>query len=181
MKLIVGLGNPGKKYEKTRHNVGFIILDGLRDAWQTYGFSDWELSKKFNAQICGGTVGNQKIILAKPMTFMNNSGQAAALIAHYYKLAPADIIVAHDDKDIKLGDMKIQTNRGAAGHNGVRSVIEHIGSQNFTRVRVGIGSPNEKKMKDIAKFVLKKFSLWEKKNLETVKNEAINAFSQLLA
>lgn len=180
MKLIVGLGNPGKKYAKTRHNIGFVVLDKLKEALQKYGLSDWELSKKFNAQICGGAINNQKILLAKPMTFMNLSGLAVGLIAHYYKIAPNDIIVIHDDKDIKLKEIKLQTNRGSAGHNGVRSIIENIGSPDFTRVRIGIASENKKKMDNTAKFVLKKFSLWEKKALKQVIDYAVSEIIKLI-
>ncbi|MDP2692956.1 MAG: aminoacyl-tRNA hydrolase [bacterium] len=178
MKLIIGLGNPGKKYEKTRHNVGFIVLEYLKKDLSKYNIGSWELSKKFNAEICGCTVNNDKVILAKPMTFMNHSGQAVQLISSYYKISPQDIIVVHDDKDLDLGQLKIQNNRGPAGHNGVKSIIDYIKSQDFKRVRVGIASINKNKMKDISKFVLSKFSLFEKKNLEsaieTAKNEIIN-------
>lgn len=180
MKLIVGLGNPGKKYNKTRHNIGFMVVDFLHEKLQKNNISGWELSKKFNAQICGCTINNQKIILAKPMTYMNSSGQAVQLIAHYYKISSSDIIVVHDDKDIKLGEIKIQKDRGHAGHNGVRSIIEHIGNQNFTRIRIGIASDKKNKMDNIAKFVLKKFSLWEKKTLEEVIDKSVNEILNLI-
>ena len=180
MKLIVGLGNPGKKYEKTRHNVGFMVLDCLKNELEKYGIKSWELSKKFNAEICGCTINNEKVVLVKPMTFMNQSGQAVQLIAHFYKLAPQDIIVVHDDKDLNLGQLKIQTDRGHAGHNGVKSIIDSIKSQNFYRIRIGIASTNENKMKDIAKFVLHKFSLFEKKKLEEMIAKAKNEILKLL-
>lgn len=173
MKLIIGLGNPGKKYEKTRHNVGFMVLDRLHQELKKYNISEWELSKKFNSQISGCTVNSDKIILAKPMTFMNTSGQAVQLITQYYKIEPESIIVVHDDKDIKLGEIKIQKDRGHAGHNGIRSIIDHIGSQNFTRIRIGIASDNEKKMMDIPKFVLGKFGIFEKGKLETTIKKAL--------
>lgn len=173
MKLIVGLGNPGKLYERTRHNVGFVVVDALRETLVDYGVNDWELSKKFNAKVCGVTVNNEKIVLTKPMTFMNESGQAIQLLMHFYKLAPRDLIVIHDDKDIMLGEIKLQTDRGSAGHNGVLSIIEHIGSQNFTRLRIGIGSENKKKMSDAADFVLNKFGLLERKKVEAVVERAV--------
>ena len=100
MKLIVGLGNPGKKFEKTRHNAGFLLVDMLQ---QRYACSNWSLSKKFNAEISEGIISGQKVLLAKPMTFMNNSGQSVGIIAKYYSLSPADIIIIHDEKDITLG------------------------------------------------------------------------------
>ena len=162
MKLIVGLGNPGKEYERTRHNVGFFVLEVLHEKLKEERMNAWELSKKFNATIAGCTVNNDKIILAKPMTFMNDSGLSVQLLMHFYKMNAADLIVVHDDKDIPLGTFKIQTDRGAAGHNGVLSIIEHIGSQAFTRIRIGIAPVNPKKMKDVSTFVLGKFGLFEK-------------------
>ena len=146
MKLVVGLGNPGKKYEKTRHNVGFIVLDSLKKDLTKYDIGNWELSKKFNAEICGCTINGEKIILAKPMTYMNHSGQSVQLLAHFYKITPEDIVVAHDDKDLNLGIVKNQINRGHAGHNGIKSIIEHIKTQNFHRIRVGIASTNATKI-----------------------------------
>lgn len=168
MHLIVGLGNPGKKYEKTRHNVGFMIVDALREELTSYDVGAWELSKKFNAYIAGCTRKSRKLLLAKPTTFMNDSGHAVQLIAHYYKIPPRDILVVHDDKDIPLGEVKVQTDRGHAGHNGIRSIQSCIGTQQFTRYRIGIRSANEKRMQDTAKFVLGKFSLLEKRTLREV-------------
>lgn len=180
MKLIVGLGNPGKKYTKTRHNVGFMILDSLFDSIaETKGLSGWELSKKFNAEIVGFTENNEKIILAKPMTFMNLSGQAVHLLAHYYKIPPRDIVVVHDDKDLPLGEIKVQTNRGHAGHNGVKSIINSIGTEDFYRVRVGIASSNEKKMQNTPKFVLEKFGILEKSKLTKVIEGALYEIRKL--
>ena len=180
MYLIVGLGNPGKTYEKTRHNVGFIILDNLYEKLAEYGISKWELSKKFNAEICGATINNQKIILAKPMTFMNESGIAVQLLSHFYKLTPQDLIVIHDDKDLPLGEIKIQTDRGDAGHNGIKSIIEHLGTKNFQRIRVGIASDNPKKMSDTAKFVLDKFAFSERKKVSEVIEQATEEIIKII-
>ncbi len=180
MKLIIGLGNPGKKYEKTRHNVGFMVLDELHKKLSEYQISSWELNKKFNAEICGCTIQGQKIILAKPQTFMNDSGMSVGLIGHFYKIAPSDLIVVHDEKDLKLGDLKIQTDRGHAGHNGVRSIIEHLHTQNFTRIRVGVASENEKKMQDTAKFVLQKFGLFEKGKLKESIERAVQELMKMI-
>jgi PTH1 family peptidyl-tRNA hydrolase len=172
MKLIVGLGNPGKKYTKTRHNVGFLVLDEIfEQVAKESDISGWELSKKFNAEIAGYTEKGEKVILAKPMTFMNASGQSVGLLAHYYKIPPQDIIVVHDDKDLKLGEIKFQKDKGHAGHNGIRSIIESIGSQNFERVRIGIASANERKMKNTAKFVLGRFGVLEKTRLQKITKE----------
>lgn len=180
MKLIVGLGNPGKKYEKTRHNVGFMVLDALRERLLEYQISAWEMSKKFNAQICGCSIKGEKIILAKPQTFMNESGVAVSLIGHFYKIVPADLMVVHDDKDLKLGEIKIQSDRGHAGHNGVRSIIEHLSTQNFTRIRMGVASENEKKMQDTAIFVLSKFGLLERKKVKEVVKESVEEIMKIL-
>lgn len=181
MKLIVGLGNPGKKYEKTRHNVGFMIVDELQKHLLSFGINEWELSKKFNALVCGCSINGEKIILAKPLTFMNRSGEAVQNIGHFYKLTPRDVIVVHDDKDISLGEIKIQENRGPAGHNGIKSIIEYIGTQDFTRVRVGIASDNKKKMADIPKFVLDKFGVLEKKKLKISIEEAVGKMMAMIS
>ena len=181
MKLIVGLGNPGKQYEKTRHNIGFMVLDALQKELSEYKINKWELSKKFNAEICGVTVShNDKIILAKPLTFMNDSGIAVQLIAHFYQLSHRDIIVVHDDKDIALGEIKVQTDRSSAGHNGVQSIIDHIGTQDFTRVRVGIKRANERGMQDTAKFVLSKFGLFERKKVDEVIKKSVEEIKNIL-
>jgi peptidyl-tRNA hydrolase, PTH1 family len=164
MKLIIGLGNPGRQYQKTRHNVGFVIADALHEELKLYGISDWSLSKKFNAKIATVNIRDQKIILAKPMTFMNKSGESVQLIMQYYKIKPEDLIIIHDDKDLPLEQVKLQKNRSDAGHNGIKSIIENIGTKNFARFRVGIASDNEKKMRHTSKFVLGKFGLMEKKN-----------------
>ncbi len=180
MKLIIGLGNPGKKYQKTRHNVGFNILENLQKELKIYGINDWQLNKKFNAETCGTTIKGEKIILVKPMTFMNSSGQAVQLLAHFYKVVPRDIIIVHDDKDLMLGTIKTQEDRGHAGHNGIKSIIEHIKSKDFTRIRVGIASENEKKMSNTAKFVLGRFSIFEKNKLQQTIKEAIEEIKKII-
>jgi peptidyl-tRNA hydrolase, PTH1 family len=150
MKLIIGLGNPGKIYEKTRHNTGFIILEELR---KILSFPDFELNKKFNAETSEGNyklpacqrlalsdrqTTNNKLILARPQTFMNNSGEAVRKIMDFYKLTPDDIFVIHDDLDIERGKYKIATDSSSAGHNGVQNIIDILGTQKFRRARVGI-------------------------------------------
>lgn len=180
MKLIIGLGNPGKEYEKTRHNVGFATLQKLREKLLEFGINNWEISKKFNAEICGCSVNNEKIILAKPLTFMNNSGEAVGLLMRYYKINILDLIVIHDDKDILIGEIKIQKDKNDAGHNGVKSIIEHLNNKNFTRVRIGIASENPKKMSDTAKFVLDKFSLLERKKIETAINLSVENILKII-
>ncbi len=180
MKLIVGLGNPGRKYEKTRHNVGFMILDELHKKLEQEGISKWEMNKKFNAEICGVTMHGKKIILVKPQTFMNESGVSVSQIGHFYKIPPSDLIVVNDDKDLKLGDVRVQTDRSHAGHNGVRSIIEHLGTQNFLRVRVGVASDNAKKMEDTASFVLGKFGLLERGKVKDVIQKSVDEILKLV-
>ncbi len=176
MKLIVGLGNPGKQYEKTRHNIGFVVLDALHNVWQTYNFSQWSLDKKSNALISGGTIGNEKILLLKPQTFMNDSGVSVRTVCDFYKLTENDILIVHDEKDILLGDNRLQNNRSAAGHNGNKSIIAHLSTQNFARLRVGVGHKNPNKMKDTVDFVLGKFGFFER---STVEKSVANAVEQI--
>ena len=176
MKLVVGLGNPGKRYEKTRHNIGFLVLDELAKSQQ----AQWSVNKKFNAATTDIMHGEEKIILAKPLTYMNESGQAVGLMAHYYSLSPTDIIVVHDDKDIDLGKIMVQKNRGHAGHNGIKSIFSHLGTKDIERVRVGVASKNNRRMQDTASFVLGKFSLLERRAMQAAITEAMTKVQTLL-
>ena len=157
MKLIIGLGNPGKQYEKTRHNAGFIILDALREKWD---FSEFQFSKKFNTEISEGSVDGSKMILAKPQSFMNRSGQVVRTIMDFYKLTPEDIVVIHDDLDIDLGTFKVSIDASAGGHNGVQSIVEALGTQQLKRIRIGIEGTERKKSRTMPgeAFVLQNFS-----------------------
>lgn len=179
MKLIVGLGNPGKKYKKTRHNVGFMVLDQLHKEFSMYDISDWSLSKKFNAEIAECRTGSEKCILAKPMTFMNKSGQAVQLIVDYYGISPEDIIVIHDDIDLDFEDIRVQKDRGHAGHNGIKSLINHLNSKNFHRIRIGI-STEKKEEVGVSNFVLSKFGLTERKKLKEVIQKSIEEVKKLI-
>ena len=136
MKLIVGLGNPGSEYAKTRHNVGFMLIDALANE---YNVTLWK--EKFEAQIAEIYIGTQKVLLVKPQTYMNNSGQAVGPLMRWYKLEPEDVIVAHDDMDIPAGAIRIRKKGSSGGHNGIKSLISHLGSENFARVRLGVGRP----------------------------------------
>ncbi|EKE25081.1 MAG: hypothetical protein ACD_5C00302G0001 [uncultured bacterium] len=157
MKLIVGLGNPGNQYQNTRHNVGFIILDELAKTWK---FPQFQASKKFNAEISESLLNSEKIILVKPQTFMNQSGQSVKALIDFYKLSIEDFTVIHDDLDIDLGAFKISTDCSAGGHNGIQSIIENIGTQKFKRIRIGIEGAEKKKERLMSgsDFVLQKFS-----------------------
>ena len=140
MKLIIGLGNPGKKYAKTRHNAGFLYMDFLQ---KEFGFEPFVYDRKMSAEISGGMIGKQKMLLIKPSTFMNDSGTAVRSLLDFYKLSLADIIVVHDDLDIAPGKYRTTISSRAAGHNGVQNIIDTIGTQDFFRIRLGIGRPIE--------------------------------------
>jgi PTH1 family peptidyl-tRNA hydrolase len=157
MKLIIGLGNPGEKYKNNRHNSGFIIMDELKKDWD---FPDFEFSKKFNAEISENNAQGEKTMLVKPQTFMNNSGEAVQKIMDFYKLSPEEITVIHDDLDIELGKMKISSDSSSAGHNGIESIIEKLGTQNFKRIRIGIEGEEKRKNRAVPGevFVLQDFS-----------------------
>lgn len=169
MHVIVGLGNPRKIYEKTRHNAGFMAVDFLRDRFAppTGGLSEWKLAKKQSALVSIGEIENKKIILAKPQTFMNSSGSAVQSLMKFYGLTPDALIVIHDDIDIPFGEVRAASNSGAAGHHGVESIIETLGTKNFRRLRIGI-LPSFGKPPDVDSFVLQKFSKKELANLQSV-------------
>lgn len=152
MQLIIGLGNPGKEYEKNRHNVGFLALDHILKDLQTIS-----CSSKFDATIC--EVHNpQKTFFVYPQTYMNESGKAVREIMNYYKLLPKDILVIHDDVDLPLGTMKFTENSGDAGHNGIKSIIEELGTKEFRRIRVGVETRENKQQPPTDAFVLQNFS-----------------------
>ncbi len=160
MKLIVGLGNPGKEYTSTRHNAGFLALDYYA---KNYGCSDFVLNKNFHALISTGIIHDQKALLVKPQTFMNDSGVSVRAIQDFYKIAINDIVVVHDDKDIPLGEYRWQTDRGSAGHNGIKSIIATLGSKAFARLRLGIAAPpGTTALLETSDFVLGKFTITEK-------------------
>ncbi len=138
-KLLVGLGNPGKAYQNTRHNLGRVLVEKYA---KLHGIKLLK-KPKLNALIGQTRVGDWSLILALPTTFMNLSGQAVAKIANFYKIDPENIYIAHDDLDIGVGESKIQIDRGPAGHNGIKSIIDHLGTQAFWRLRIGIGHPQD--------------------------------------
>ena len=170
MKLIVGLGNPEREYLSTRHNIGFMTVDYLRLSLENdLHLTPWTTSKKFQAEISEGILNGEKIIFAKPHTFMNESGQSVAAIVKFYQsITPLDITVIHDDLDIRFGEIKVQTNHSSAGHNGIKSIIEKLGTQNFHRIRIGIAKESRDRQGDAAKFVLHKFSLLERAKLKSL-------------
>ena len=150
MKLFAGLGNPGAKYAGNRHNIGFMALDAIARA---HDFAPWR--GKFQAEMTEGLLGREKVILLKPMTFMNLSGQAVGAALRFYKLDPADLVVFHDELDLAPGKLRLKQGGGHAGHNGLRSIHEHIGPD-YGRLRLGIGHPGHKDR--VAPYVLSDFA-----------------------
>ncbi|HRY36808.1 MAG TPA: aminoacyl-tRNA hydrolase [Candidatus Magasanikbacteria bacterium] len=167
MKLIIGLGNPGKEYEKTRHNAGFLVVDALA---QKLGAS-FKFQKKFNAEIAQTKLEGEDVLLMKPQTFMNLSGESVRAVMDFYKIKPKDIVVIQDDKDILFGQVKYQTDRSAAGHNGIKSIIEHLSTQEFARIRIGVAWKDKEKMGETAEFVLRNFSKSEMEELNVIIEE----------
>ena len=175
MKIIIALGNPGQQYANTRHNAGFIIADELQ---KSLGFSDFEKNSKFDALVCEKNLGGEKILLAKPQSFMNNSGQVVKKMLDFFNIPKENLRVLHDVLDIELGAFKISTDSSAAGHNGVQSIIDNLGSQQFKRIRIGIEGSEKKKDRIIPGdvFVLQDFS---KEELELIKKLAKKIVGEL--
>jgi len=162
MILLAGLGNPGKKYKNTRHNIGFRVADKFMEI---NNFPEFRLSKKFNSLISEGIYNKKKIIIAKPQTFMNKSGKAVKALTNFYKIK--DLFVVHDDIDLPLGKIKIVKGRGSAGHKGIESIIKEVGTKDFIRFRVGV-QPTKAKPKNAERFVLQKFKEEEEKIIKEV-------------
>jgi PTH1 family peptidyl-tRNA hydrolase len=150
MKLVVGLGNPGPRHARNRHNVGWMALDAIAAA---HGFALWRA--KFQGQIAEGRLGAERVLLLKPETYMNLSGDSVRAAAAFHKIEPADIIVLHDELDLAPGRVRVKTGGGHAGHNGLRSIAAHLGPD-FQRVRIGIGHPGDKRL--VSNYVLADFA-----------------------
>ena len=176
MTLIVGLGNPGAKYQKTRHNIGFITLNAFK---KENKLPDFKLSKKFNAFISSGIACGQEVILAKPQTFMNDSGKTVKSIASYYKKTRQSLIIVHDDIDLPLASIKISISRGSAGHKGVESIVRALGTKDFARLRIGI-LPAKNKPNNPEKFVLKTFTKNEEQVFENIIYQACQALNTII-
>lgn len=139
MFLIVGLGNPDAKYERTWHNLGFLVVEAVRSAHADQ-FDPWRRKSRLHSDLCEGSIGGQRVVLAKPQTYMNRSGEAIAALLHSYRLTPDELWVVHDEVDLPLGRHKLSADASAAGHRGVASVIEALGTQAFARFRLGIAT-----------------------------------------
>lgn len=176
MILIAGLGNPGAKYSRTRHNVGFRVLDEFLKENNLLFF---KLSKKFDSLISEGKIAGKKILLVKPQTFMNNSGKAIKALTKFYKITSPGLVVIHDDIDLPLGKIKIVKGRGSAGHKGVESIIKELRTKNFVRFRIGI-QPSKGKPKDPEKFVLEKSFKDEEKIVKKIIKKSCQALKTAL-
>lgn len=174
MILIVGLGNPGEKYKSTRHNVGFMVLDSLLRKLTRVNDSVWEESRKFNSQIAKA---GEELVLAKPRSFMNASGEVVFRLMNFYKIPPFGLYLVHDDVDLALGKIKISIDRGSAGHKGVESVMRRVGGKNFVRIRVGVGRDRRV---NTDRFVLAPFVFWEEGKLRRVISKAVGAVEMVL-
>ena len=165
MLLIAGLGNPGPKYAHNRHNIGFMAADEI---FRRHRFSNWQ--KKFQAEIADGTIDGEKVLLIKPQTFMNLSGQSVGEAMRFYKLTSADLVVIYDELDLLPGKLRIKTGGGSGGHNGIKSIDAHVqsfpGSQNYRRMRLGIGHPGAKEL--VHNYVLGDFAKADHEWLDTL-------------
>jgi PTH1 family peptidyl-tRNA hydrolase len=172
MKLFVGLGNPGANYALNRHNIGFMVMDQIAN---DHSFGPWR--DKFKGQLCEGKLNSKKVLLLKPATFMNLSGQSVEATAHFYKLKSDQITVFHDELDLVPNKLRIKQGGGHAGHNGLRSIHSHVGSD-YVRVRLGIGHPGQKDL--VAKYVLHNFSKAEQNQLALLLEGISDGISQLV-
>jgi len=165
MLLIAGLGNPGPKYAHNRHNIGFMAADEI---FRRHRFSNWQ--KKFQAEIADGVIDGEKVLLIKPQTFMNLSGQSVGEAMRFYKLTPADLVVIYDELDLNPGKLRIKTGGGSGGHNGIKSIDSHMqsfpGGQNYRRMRLGIGHPGAKEL--VHNYVLGDFAKADNEWLDTL-------------
>ena len=173
LRLVAGLGNPGRMYSQTRHNAGFMVLDKVAEA-----FSVTVLKRKFNALFGTGSIDGVKVVLAKPMNFMNRSGPPVQQIAGYFQIPCEDILVIHDDIDLEFGRLKIKEKGGDGGHKGVRSIIDAFGGGDFARLRIGVGRPDAEN--GAADYVLDNFSFEEKKVLSRIIASARDAVVTIL-
>jgi len=172
-QLIVGLGNPGRKYAQTRHNIGFMAVDGLIKRYPVQ-----KEIRRFNTLFGEATIDGHAVLLAKPQTFMNSSGEAVAAIAHWFKIPVDHIIVIYDDLDLPVGKLRIRPGGSSGGHRGIQSIIDHLGSSDFCRVRIGIGRPYPGR--DAVDHVLERFTADEEIDIANAIDSASDAIVHLL-
>ncbi|SDI63317.1 aminoacyl-tRNA hydrolase [Proteiniclasticum ruminis] len=171
MHLIVGLGNPGKEYEKTRHNAGFMVLDALAKKLNVQFDKN-----KFRGKVAEGRIGTKKVILLKPETFMNLSGESIVEAADFYKIPNEEILVIFDDVSLDVGKLRLRKKGSAGGHNGIKSTILHLASEDFPRIKVGVGAPKH----DLIHHVLGKFQEEEEEKMEKTISAAVEAVFAIL-
>ncbi len=172
--LVVGLGNPGENYARTRHNLGFLVADLLAARLG----AKFKAHKRSGAEISTGRLAGRSVVLAKPRCYMNESGRQVGPLAKFYSVPPADIIIVHDELDLEFGRIRLKLGGGEGGHNGVRSVAAALGTKDFQRVRIGIGRPPGRK--DPAAFVLEPFSASERAEVPTICEQAADATELLI-
>ncbi len=163
LHLIVGLGNPGEKYARTRHNIGFQLVERLGEKWR----GNWNVEKKFQANVARVTRDGSQVILAQPQTFMNASGEAVQALAAFYRVPPGRIVVAVDDADLPLGEIRLRASGSSGGHHGLESIEQHLGTREFARLRMGIGRTTDGR-REITDYVLAPFSKADAAVLEAV-------------
>ena len=173
MKLIIGLGNPGSEYLNNRHNLGFMALDSLSEHYQ---FEAWK--SKLDGLFSTKFFGSEKIILVKPQTFMNLSGICVAKFKQFFKINEKNIFVIYDDIDLNFGDRKLKLGGGDAGHKGVRSISQHLGTKDFNRIRMGIGRPSTKE--EVSSFVLSNFSKTESDSAKILIKNLCDDFEKII-
>ena len=171
-QLIVGLGNPGKKYDRTRHNIGFAAIDALAKSWQITLTENRKFKGEFGE---GRGVNGEKVRLLKPLTYMNRSGESIGAVTSWYKLPPESVLIIYDEMDLPLGRVRLRLSGSAGGHNGMKSAIAHLNTQNFPRLRIGIGKPAEADNPDSISHVLGKFSPTEASLASKVLNLVMDA------
>ena len=174
--LIVGLGNPGRKYENTRHNAGFMLVDHLARQWK----QDWNAEKKLQSIVARGTVAGQRVFLCKPQTFMNESGQAVGAVSRFYRVPLERILVSVDDADLPVGTIRMRGSGSSGGHHGLESIEKHLGSRNFVRQKLGIGRRRDG-VRQIAGHVLGTFSETERAVINAVLERAANQVDSWMA
>ncbi len=174
MILIAGLGNPGDRYRDTRHNVGFMVVDLIAERWGRPLFRHKFRAEEATVEIRGKT-GAERAVLLKPQTYMNLSGESVQPAATFFKIGPPQIIVVHDELDVPFGQVKLKSGGGDAGHNGLKSVTNRLGTNGYVRVRVGIGRPPPDFRGDVADYVLQAFAPAEQVDLDTVVGRAADA------
>lgn len=184
MRLVVGLGNPGPKYARNRHNIGFMVIDEIARRTKVDGFKG-----KFGGELTTGDLAGDKAVLLKPMEYMNLSGRSVARTAAFYQVEPKEIIVVHDEIDIDFGTLRVKVGGGHAGHNGLRSMVTELGSADFVRIRCGVGRPGVRGLgpgaqrgagRDVADYVLGDFQKGEQEEAQILVQEAADAVEDVI-